>query len=142
MAEVQCSMERRVDELGEEGRTRPGGALNASGVAFVKDARSIGHFSDHAILSPPAELTILLLFITLCFLALWTPSSLSSLLAPPAASPVTSSMPEACFSHHSVSHIYDKMLPCNKCCVSLHPALRCQSTNNKCWDTVKPFCQD
>lgn len=93
VAETQCPRGRRSDELGKEGRTGAGGALNASDAAFVKDARSIGHFSYHAILRPLADLTRLLLFVTLCFLTLWTPSSLSSLLAPPAASPVTSTMP-------------------------------------------------
>lgn len=118
VAEAQCprgTHGRRGDELGKEGRTRPGGALNASDVAFVKGARSLGHFSDHAILNPPADLTILL-FVTLCFLTLWIPSSAYLLcLAPPAASPVTSTTPQACFSRHSVSHTCDKKLTWNKC---------------------------
>lgn len=69
MAEAQCPRRtrgRRGDELGKEGRTRAGGALNASDVAFVKDARSISGFSDQAILNPSAGLTIRLLFVTLC----------------------------------------------------------------------------
>lgn len=96
VAEAQCPRETRGrggDELGKEGRTGAGGALNASDAAFVKEARSIGHFSDQAILNPSADLIIRFLFVTLCFLTSWTPFSPSSLLAPPAASPVTSTAP-------------------------------------------------
>lgn len=51
------------DELGKEGRTGPGAALNASDMAFIKDAngphftRSMGHCSDHVIFNPTADLT-------------------------------------------------------------------------------------